>query len=506
MNKLKDTKLNIKPIILTFYHEYVFEGPCRTGNPDMLTKEYDLAKAAKRNASEIDAITKEIASVDDFNVLEPTCFSSDETFINLESMIQEITADDAKTDAYLVSCWSRNNEIVLLLAQRTKKPIVFTPAPLPYQDIIVASMHARGLHEGFAYLNWEDVRKCFQVLRARKVLQSMRILCMGRFGSERNASALDNFADYESVNQRLGVNFVFVNAHEYLDQTHPLDSEKNYTLPGRAALNPTEEDMAEINRITDELINGAVKCEMEREDVLRSVIGYYVIEKMLDAYECNAYAAVCPDICATRRLNEERFTFCLTHSLHHQMGIPSACEYDSPAAVSMAILGALGKKPTFMGNCTHHLRFEGSTIGARDKAAELDSMPDNTLVIWHAVTNPNMRGFDEEPREYILRPFTWSGFGVTLRVDFEPDKGQPVTLCRIDPACTKMLVARGTVAGGVGVDLDGCNIGVYVTVKDEDDFYQKQLQVGNHVPLVYGDCYDEVVALGKLLGLEVLEA
>jgi hypothetical protein len=30
--------------------------------------------------------------------------------------------------------------------------------------------------------------------------------------------------------------------------------------------------------------------------------------------------------------------------------------------------------------------------------------------------------------------------------------------------------------------------------------------VGNHVPLVYGDYFDQVVKLGKVLGLEVITA
>ena len=44
--------------------------------------------------------------------------------------------------------------------------------------------------------------------------------------------------------------------------------------------------------------------------------------------------------------------------------------------------------------------------------------------------------------------------------------------------------------------------------KNEDirPFFQKQLEVGNHVPLVYGDCFDQVCALGKHLGLQVITA
>ena len=51
-----------------------------------------------------------------------------------------------------------------------------------------------------------------------------------------------------------------------------------------------------------------------------------------------------------------------------------------------------------------------------------------------------------------------------------------------------------------------CSEGVFFRVKDGNDFFQKQLEVGNHVPLVYGDCFDQVCALGKHLGLQVITA
>ena len=39
---------------------------------------------------------------------------------------------------------------------------------------------------------------------------------------------------------------------------------------------------------------------------------------------------------------------------------------------------------------------------------------------------------------------------------------------------------------------------------DAKRFYECSLQVGNHIPLVYGDVYDNAIALAGLLGLEVL--
>ena len=92
------------------------------------------------------------------------------------------------------------------------------------------------------------------------------------------------------------------------------------------------------------------------------------------------------------------------------------------------------------------------------------------------------------------------------RVDFNADKGQVVTMCRIDPACRKLFVAKGEIVGGVGFGDYSCSEGVFFRVADGNDFFQKQLEVGNHVPLVYGDCFDQVCALGRHLGLEVITA
>ena len=37
----KDVKLNVRPVTVCVYHEYVFEGPCRFGEGDRLTKEFE---------------------------------------------------------------------------------------------------------------------------------------------------------------------------------------------------------------------------------------------------------------------------------------------------------------------------------------------------------------------------------------------------------------------------------------------------------------------------------
>ena len=128
----------------------------------------------------------------------------------------------------------------------------------------------------------------------------------------------------------------------------------------------------------------------------------------------------------------------------------------------------------------------------------------NIVMTQHSVGNRKMKGFDEEGARYAIRPFAYSGFGVTMRRDFDHDKGQVITMCRFSPNCDKLLVSKGTLTGGFGYDMDNCTHGALFQVADTQKFYNAQIYVGNHVPFVYGDYADELAELGRILGLEVL--
>ena len=78
-------------------------------------------------------------------------------------------------------------------------------------------------------------------------------------------------------------------------------------------------------------------------------------------------------------------------------------------------------------------------------------------------------------------------------------------MCRFDPTCSKIFVARGEIVAGAGYETENCTEGLFFKVSDGEKFFEGSLQVGNHIPLVYGDVYDEVVGFAHLVGLEVIE-
>ncbi len=514
INLGKDVKLNVCPILVTLHHDYVFEGPCRMGKDFELTKEFDdmanaqLVKGAKEEM-------EENLTGPHFNVMEPIWIDRNEEFLVTPSILDDMAKYKDEVDIYLVGPMGRLSDLMIDFIQKTKKPIITIPGPQCMQTILVASTRARGL-ESYAYRTWEETLNFLEVLRGAKMLRETRVLCASRFGTTRSISDLGNFVNLEKVTDMLGTQFTFVNIHELLDQTHIGKSGENYTLPGRKALNPDEDDVKEMEELADDLIGNAHECDMEREEVINSERFYITVKKMLDYYGCNAFAAPCPDACATRRLNEERMTFCLTHTLLGELGVPSACEYDIPACLSIALLSTMADKPAYMGNTTHDAKAIATGryglspffhTDINDKCLDVvKEDPDNVILTWHSVPRRNMKGWDSPKAQYAIRPFAASGFGATIRYDFNQDIGQTITMARISPDCSKILVAKGEIVGGVGYNDYSCSEGVFFRVKDGNDFFQKQLDVGNHVPLVYGDCFDQICALGEYLGLEVITA
>jgi hypothetical protein len=129
----------------------------------------------------------------------------------------------------------------------------------------------------------------------------------------------------------------------------------------------------------------------------------------------------------------------------------------------------------------------------------------NVLEILHDVPGLKMQGFDQPDLPFELRNFTYSGWGATVRYDFARDKSQPVTIGRFDPKGERLLITRGEIVGGAGVDQISCTLSAYVQVKDIDDFFHKAADFGNHSVMLYGDYSGQLRRLGEIIPFEVVE-
>ncbi|MGD9157792.1 MAG: hypothetical protein PVG39_05265 [Desulfobacteraceae bacterium] len=511
IKKSIDVRLNVRPVMVDLIHEYVFEGPCRFRKGEELKREFDVKNYEAMYNDFVESVKKSLPEKY-FNILEPKHISWDESFIIDEGHINDLAEEFENVDVYLVQA-PGVGDLLIDFALKYKKTMIILGFCL--NTMTTAGLLARGI-ETFPCETMADAVETMKLMRVKKALAETKVLALTRLNSNNAPGMIDSFICLNDVTKKLGVRFRYFNIHEFMEQIHNVPNDSNSTTPGKRESNINDEDEKEINRMLNEFIEGAAENHMERKDMFPSMRAHYLINKLLEKTGCNAFTAPCFDICASRRFNEERFTFCLNHSLNNEMGISSSCEYDMCALVSMIVLSNIAGAPAYMGNTIPNIIEAGwmramtehglgllssESVDAVEK--EVQGM-DNLVFTFHAVPNRKLKGFDSEPAPYGIQSFAHSGWGATIRYDFAKDKGQKITMCRFDPTCTKLFVARGTIVSGIGYRDRNCSEGAIFQVNDSKDFFEKISIVGNHNPLVYGDYYDKVVKLGKMLKFDVI--
>ena len=504
---VNDVKLNVKPIFFCMEHKYYYEGPCRMASGQALEPGFDAMVNGKIYDGFEKAIQFNLKNDERFDVLDPVIVKSTDDWDIKEEWFDEMLADDNVADFYLVSTAFGSNTIVEEFALRTSKPIAANPFKM-FGQLFFASSVRRGADIVFA-LDWDELKRKMLDIRAEKAVRTANILLAPRFdGTKAMVGGTDSFDSLARVRDEIGTNFRFVNIPELMDMMEPVPEGGNHTTPGRITLNLTEEDIAWCEAEADKLIGGASMCQVERQYVINSLKAYKVVDKLMDYYDCSGFSAPCPDSCSTRRLNEQQFTFCLTHSLNLERGVASACEYDVTTALCMLLEMAISGKAAYMGNTLPVPKRPDGTLNWADPKYEvpIDGSTDNLYVTSHSTPTRCFHGLGCHD-EYGLRHFALdAGFGAVERHDFDADKGQVITMCRISSDLTQMFIGRGEIVAGLGYDTDNCNNGFVFRVADEHDFFEKQVTFGLHLPLVYGDYVEDLVFIAKRLGLEPVVA
>ncbi|WP_316859558.1 hypothetical protein [uncultured Cohaesibacter sp.] len=502
ISKSIDVTLNVQLVYVALIHEYAYEGPCRFGPPEALTKEFDEKSQAAIFKAWSGGVSGALGSASGINMMPPLYITMSDEFLVEEDDVKKLTKNIAETDLYIFT-GMRCEGFAKEFAMRFNVPVA--GEGMFASTIIKATLSARD-YEAYAFMDIPDGIRLLKAMRARKALQNTRVLVATRNNSQYSLGAQDALLSNDEATKRLGVKFNYFSVHEFIDMMHETDKTENYTLPGRAAYNLDETDMQEVNSIVDQLVADSAETDIKREYIVNSVKATTLAKKLMAHFDCNAFTAPCPDICATRRMHEEKFTFCFSHSLLNEQGIPSACELDLIGALSMSAMANITGKAPYQGNtqpCVYGNGKVQSEFVGISYIPEMDKSP-NIYYTGHATPNRLMHGFDKEPSSFALRSFTHSGWGATMRIDFDEFKGEPVTLMRFNPQCNKILVARGTCVGGFGYKATGCSEGLYFDVENKREYFHKQSEFGLHMPLVFGDHVEDVKAFGEVVGMEVV--
>lgn len=493
IKKTVNQKLNVKPIFSHLIHSSSYEGPCRIGESYQLTPEYD------KNIGEqtFGKLKKGLRSIysDNINLLEPLYITWSDDFILKEEKLELVETDLYKTDIFLV-----NGHLSAYyageLAKKYKKP-VGVAGPFVSTDAS-AYLQSIGL-EGYAYMDHTEANAHFSLLRARKGINHTKILQVLK-DSMITKGVVSSIRDHEFLTQKYGIQFNYINSQELLDTVTHLD----------------KKGITQSERIADNLIKDAKFCNVDRQYIINSVKFFVTVKRFLEKYECNAFTIPCFEICSTRRLDKEKYTFCLAHSLLKEEGIPSACEADMSVLFALDILMNLTKSAPHMGNL-HPASIAddipnmggGGILVSKDfrTIPEKFKKMENLVYIFHAVPTRYMQGRDKEPNSYGIQAFTYSGWGATLRHNYDEDINKEITFLRVDPSATKMLATKAKIVGDIGYkDNIGCSTGFYAQVDDVKDFFKKESIVGHHHAWVYGDIKEDIKELGKIMDIEVLTA
>jgi len=249
--------------------------------------------------------------------------------------------------------------------------------------------------------------------------------------------------------------------------------------------NRLETEKAE--QLADELLRGAHKSYLDRKYVVKSAQFYRAVKSLMNRHGCNAFTIECFELCSSKLADKWTITPCLVHSLLRNEGCASSCEGDLGSLLAMRMLMSVSGKSCHQGNS--------------------DPRPEDTFRINHSVPSMKMNGYDKPDVPYQLGRFTESGWGTKVVVDFMNNRERKITVARIDPSATKLLVLSGKLVGasGWGDDELGCSVEALIKPPNgrADEFLKKRMDYGNHLQWVYGDYTKQMQQLGEMLNLQV---
>jgi hypothetical protein len=471
LNPLFQTKLGVKFVLGGMVHETAHEGPCRVGTLESLTYEAEK-QSFERQFSRFAEDLKGRAFPPEVQVLKPVGFQmlvkkKDVDFKFPEEYFSQIQEDIGNTDLIVVLSGFAS-DIALKVAERFKKPVATIG-----NDWVVdvpATLRHKG-YESYIALDWEDFDHLVRLLWVRKAFSRTKLLIATDRLGKAPFGLSSAMYDFDQLHRLYGMRYHHVSNRQ-------LTKEMDSVIGSEAA-------QSQARQIAKALVGHARSVHMDEADVIHSVNFYLAVKRLMDRHGCNAFTVECREVCPLEMAAKYKFTPCLTSSLLKDQGYPAVCQTDINALIPMMALSYLGRRTVYMGNPVFDAK-------------------NNVLTIFHDVAGLKMKGFDSAPAPYELRNFTVGGWGVTVRYDFAVDKGQPVTIARANPGQTKILVTKGEIVDGLGLNEISCSLGVRIRLADTLKLFRSAADYGGHLVMAYGDYVSPMEDLSHVVGFDLM--
>ena len=461
----RDIKLCVKPVMTNLVHSAVWQGPCR---PTSTTPEMERAGNERHFAEWSKRLkTKGLGRAEDVRLLEPAQVTFSEKWVLNPDQMAKIAADNSETDVFFIYP-SGSARASFEIGNTFGKPIVFENNSCRTASIAGYTLARR--NEVFIPNHDTDLAKLFSLLRARKVFRQTKVL----YPTDGVPSfSPDTVWDFQDLQKRLGVVVTTITYHE-------LSAEMERLLGNR-------DEGQQAKRDADELIRKADRSFLSEQFVVRSMVFDRCLRNLMARHGCNAFTIDCFEFCPSLLPQKWMVVPCLQHALFGNEGIASSCEADFGILLALRLLMSVSNKSCHQGNA--------------------DPRGEDAFRINHSAPSMKMNGFDKPDLPYQLGRFCEQGWGTKAVIDFMKNEEKTVTVARVDPTATKLLVLKGTLVGssGWGKDVLGCSVEAVIKPPPgrADEFMQRRLVYGNHLPWVYGDYAKELKILGEMLGLSV---
>jgi len=466
---INTTKVNIKIVNGMIVHGDAWEGSCRVGDLENLTYEAEM----KNLQSGMKRLKDTLATLNipkEVHLLEPVTMhawveTGNPDIILPDDHLDKLAKDNKITDLYVTS----SPFIGYYIAKRYRKPICIlqgagwaVDGPGGIRSLGVEAFHAH---------NWDELFELTRLMMVRKAFANTKLLNVTNFPNRVPWGVISNNTNLDNVKAKYGMGYEHMNYNNffgYMDEV-----ERNKEMIGYA------------DDIAKKLLENSNSSNMTQKDISKSVLFYLTVASMMKKQHCNAFTIECFELCSSLNPWNRKFTPCLTHALLKDSGIPSVCEGDINALLSMMVQMYMSHKAIYMGN------------PAVDKE-------NNHLNIHHSVASLKMFGIDDKSSSpYDIHSFMKAGYGATLRHDFSRNVGEQVTVGRFDPTGTKMLISSGEVIGGGGLKGFGCANNVKIKIPNGRAFWKAEQNYGHHLTFVYGDYTHQIEDLGELMNFEV---
>jgi len=464
------TKLKVKPIMTNMYHTDEWEGPCRfnvVSTEEEKKRAYDAFATFKKEIKD-NSIGLDQTIVD---MMDPELVLFVEDFKITDKEYQKIEKDVLEADALYIGP-AGSSIATYEIAKKYNKPVVIAWDLNCRTVDIAAYCNTMGV-EAYALNSNEERNEIMTLLRAQKAFSQTRIL----YPTDRGWPSVASVAginEPEKLKDQFGIELVTIS---YAELSEEMDKTLN-----------SESERLDAQNMAEIMFKNSSHSYLEEKYVANSMEFYNTIIRLMRKHDCNAFTIECFEFCCSQLPQKWNITPCLIHTMFKDLGIPSACEGDLGGLLTMHMLMSISKKSSHLGNMFY-----------RDNG---------TMQVNHSVPGIKMNGIDKPGLPYQLGRFVESGWGSKAVVDFMNNDEKEVTVARMNPLGTGLLVLKGKLVGSEGwnEDLRGCSVSAYIVGSDSgtaDEFLRKQVNYGNHLAWVYGDYSDQLKKLGELINVDV---